>query len=230
MSLQISRNASRKRNIVSIISALLLFAGLGLLVIYAYWYKTGEEIIALPAGISIDIGQQDEVIEVPVEKAQIASHTVPSDQPRYFSMPSLNIAKARILSVGVDAKTQEIGTPVNIFDVGWYSQSGLQGQTGKVIFLDGHNGGPNVDGIFKKLPSVPLGTAFTVERGDGLITSYKIIENYNIKINEFDQEKMANVLKPKDGKETAVIVSCTGKWIPAKQTYDERVVVRAIAE
>lgn len=204
--------------------------GLGLLVAYAYWYKTGEEIIPLPSNLSIGIGQQTEVIEIPVEKAQIASHTVPSDHPRYFSMPALNITKARILSVGVDSKNQEIGTPANIFDVGWYNQSGRQGQAGKVIFLDGHNGGPNVDGIFKKLPNVSLGTTFTIERGDGVTTSYKVFENYNLKIDEFDQEKMANVLKPSDGKETAVIVSCTGKWIPAKNTYDERVIVRAIAE
>lgn len=166
------------------------------------------------------------VIEKKVKPEEVKTHNVAAHQPRYFSMPSLNINRARVLGVGKNSNG-EIGTPSGIYDVGWYNKTGTQGQNYNVIFLDGHNGGPTADGIFKKLPSVGTGANFSLERGDGLVSNYKIIENYQVYLDKFTSEDMDNIMQPINKKETVVIVTCTGRWIPSRQTYDKRTIVRA---
>ena len=101
-----------------------------------------------------------DVQEQLVTEEQISTHKVKPEEPRYFSMPSLNITKSRIIGVGFEKGTKKIDTTPNIHDVAWFNLSGLQNQTEKVIVLNGHNGGPNIDGIFKNLPNVEKGEIF----------------------------------------------------------------------
>lgn len=171
-----------------------------------------------------------DVQEQLITEEQILTHQVKPEEPRYFSMPSLNITKSRIMGVGFENGTNKIGTTPNIHDVAWFNLSGLQNQTEKVIVLNGHNGGPNIDGIFKNLPNAKGGETFQIERGDGLITKYRIVENYTKTTEDIDGDAMERILTPIDGKETVVIISCTGKWIQKEKTYDKRVIVRGVRE
>ena len=171
-----------------------------------------------------------DVQEQLVTEEQISTHKVKPEEPRYFSMPSLNITKSRIIGVGFEKGTNKIDTTPNIHDVAWFNLSGLQNQTEKVIVLNGHNGGPNIDGIFKNLPNVEKGETFQIERGDGVTTRYSIVENYTKKTEDVDSDAMEKILTPIDGKETAVIISCTGKWTQKEKTYDKRVIVKGVKE
>ncbi len=168
--------------------------------------------------------------EVKPTKKETIEYTVPENQPRYLSFPRLGITNARIISVGKDPESNEIGTPTSIFDVGWYNQSAAPGQiSAKSIFIDGHSGGPSSSGIFRNLPTVGLGDIITIERGDGQKFNYKIIENYSVYLDKFTQDDMVRLMTAED-EETLVVVTCTGKWINDRKTYDQRNLVRAILQ
>ncbi len=221
------KTTQRRKNIIKIGLLLILFTGAG-----SYYLLENQK--SLPSEID-DIVQtvtkqtaNPKVDESKISKKQTREHIVPAQNPRYLSLPRLGIDKARILSVG-KKPNNEIDTPAGIFDVGWFNQSAKPGQTSiKPIFLDGHNGGPNVNGIFKKLPNIGIGEIVTIERGDGKIFNYKITENYVVYLDKFSRNDMTKLMTADPKKETLVMVTCTGKWIAARQTYDRRNLVRAL--
>ena len=196
---------------------------------YFYQKFYGEPIsVPLPQSISNVITTQAPE-EKEVTKQEVVEHKVAPDKPRYFSLPVLGITKARILPVAKDAKTHEIGTPPGIYDVGWFNQSGLPGKN-QTIVLDGHNGGPTKDGIFKRLGNATPGNILTIERGDGQIFNYKITDNYVIKVEDFNQDAMNKILAKINDQETVSIITCSGRWLKNKQTYDQRTIVKAVKQ
>lgn len=169
-----------------------------------------------------EITRTDALDETPVTEEQIAVYTVPEDYPRYLIIGKLGI-KARAIVVGTLANG-EVGTPNNIFDVGWYNGSSRPGFGGKIL-IDGHNGGPRVSGVFKQLPSLAQGDIITIERGDGKTFDYRITENYAVEVADANAE-MRKVFKP-TGTETLVLITCTGEWDGANETYKSRQFVYA---
>ena len=163
--------------------------------------------------------------EAPTEE-QVTEYTVAADCPRYLSISKLGVVNARIIAVGVKSNG-ELGTPNNIFDVGWYEASGKPGQ-GKTIVIDGHNGGPHVHGVFKDLPNLVEGDIIKIERGDGKIFEYKVVENKTVVLSEADAYMKTAFKSPVSGKESVTLISCTGEWSQAQGTYLSRQFTRAI--
>lgn len=163
--------------------------------------------------------------EAPTEE-QVTEYTVAADRPRYLSIPKLGVVNARIIAVGVKSNG-ELGTPNNIFDVGWYEASGKPGQGG-VMVIDGHNGGPHVHGVFKDLPNLVEGDIIKIERGDGKIFEYKVVENKTVALSEADAYMKTAFKSPVSGKESVTLISCTGEWSQAQGTYLSRQFTRAI--
>jgi hypothetical protein len=98
---------------------------------------------------------------------------------RYFMAAPLEIpnkagVQSRILPVGVDA-TNELKTPQNIFDVGWYEGSAKPGSYYSALLLNGHVSGPTKPGFFAKLQKLAVGDIVTVECGDGQQFNYRVI-------------------------------------------------------
>ena len=147
------------------------------------------------------------------------------DRPRYLMIEKLGIARSRVIPVG--SANGEMGTPNNIFDVGWYTGSGKPGQ-GKTMIIDGHNGGPHVLGVFKALPSLAAGDIIQVERGDGQLFRYKVVENKEVPLAEADAYMHVAAISPEPGKESVTLISCTGEWSQAQGTYLSRQFTRAI--
>ena len=163
--------------------------------------------------------------EAPTEE-QVTEYTVAADCPRYLSISKLGVVNARIIAVGVKSNG-ELGTPNNIFDVGWYEASGKPGQGG-VMVIDGHNGGPHVHGVFKDLPNLVEGDIIKIERGDGKIFEYKVVENKTVALSEADAYMKTAFKSPVSGKESVTLISCTGEWSQAQGTYLSRQFTRAI--
>ncbi|MBR0242794.1 class F sortase [Candidatus Saccharibacteria bacterium] len=163
--------------------------------------------------------------EAPTEE-QVTEYTVAADRPRYLSISKLGVVNARIIAVGVKSNG-ELGTPNNIFDVGWYEASGKPGQGG-VMVIDGHNGGPHVHGVFKDLPNLVEGDIIKIERGDGKIFEYKVVENKTVALSEADAYMKTAFKSPVSGKESVTLISCTGEWSQAQGTYLSRQFTRAI--
>lgn len=170
--------------------------------------------------------EEEELIEVEPTEDEIRQYTVAPDRPRYLTIEKLGINKARILPMGVNDKG-ELDTPNNIFDVGWYEASGKPGLGGTMI-IDGHNGGPHVLGVFKSLPSLAEGDVITVERGDGVIYNYKVVESTTVALSESDEYMATAARSPERGKESVTLISCTGEWSQQQGTYLSRQFVRAV--
>lgn len=184
------------------------------------WYydnKEGSERAAVVTNSELD--------ETEPTESEVAEYIVAPDRPRYLMIEKLGIARSRVIPVG--SANGEMGTPNNIFDVGWYTGSGKPGQ-GKTMIIDGHNGGPHVLGVFKALPSLAAGDIIQVERGDGQLFRYKVVENKEVPLAEADAYMHVAAISPEPGKESVTLISCTGEWSQAQGTYLSRQFTRAI--
>lgn len=169
--------------------------------------------------------EEEELIEEPPTETEVYEYKVAPELPRYLTVERLGIRNARILAMGINEKG-ELDTPRNIFDVGWYESSGKPGQGGTMM-IDGHNGGPHVHGVFKNLPSLVIGDTIKVERGDGVVFTYKVVDNKSVLLSESNSYMVEAAKSPEKGKESITLISCTGEWSDQQQTYLSRQFTRA---
>jgi hypothetical protein len=163
----------------------------------------------------------DEVTEEDKQDWRVAA-----DRPRFLSIAKLGIDRARVIEIGVNNEGR-LQTPISIFDVGWYRTSGKPGE-GKLILLDGHNGGPTKEGVFKHLPNLTTGDIITIERGDGKFFRYSVVSNEEVPLSEADSKMNQMMTSAVPGREGLSIISCTGDWSQVQQTYLSRQFLRAV--
>ena len=193
---------------------------------YYYQEKEGSE-RAVVTNIDPNAATSaQEVDETEVTEEQRAAHTVAPDEPRYLTIEKLGVYNARIISVGL-TKNGELDTPYSIFDVGWYNRSSKPG-TGGVLVIDGHNGGPNVQGVFKNLNKLYNDDLIVVERGDGVKLTYRVVENKEVPLADANQYMAVAFASPVPGTEAITLISCIGEWSQTQQTYLSRQFTRAI--
>lgn len=174
----------------------------------------------------VEVAESEEVDETEVTEEEKAEYTVAADRPRYLSIEKLGVTNARVLPMGTTSDGA-LDTPNNIFDVGWYVNSAAPGNGGTALF-DGHNGGPNVYGVFKRLPELNSGDLITIEMGDGRIFTYSVYDNYSVPLADSDAEMATAEVSPVSGKESITLITCTGEWSQVQQTYLSRQFVRAV--
>lgn len=198
------------------------------LVIWEHNYYTGKEGSARVAPISSTIAPEDaeEVDETDVTNDDKNNYKVEPNKPRFLSISRLGIDRARITEVGLN-NVGRLQVPASIFDVGWYRSSGKPGFGGTML-LDGHNGGPTKEGVFKHLPDLSIGDIIVVERGDGKFFRYRVVENEEVPLEEADSHMQIMLQSPEAGKESLSIITCTGVWSQVQQTYLSRQFVRAV--
>ena len=185
-----------------------------------FYYKEKEGSPRATVETSEEAPEPVEVDETEITEKQRAEYFVPADYPRYLSIEKLGIVNARVIELGLTANG-ELDTPTSIFDAGWYTQSSKPG-AGGVMVIDGHNGGPNVEGIFKHLNTLYTDDIITIERGDGTIFKYKVVENKEVPLAEADSYMTTAFTSPEPGKESITIISCIGEWSQVQQTYLSR--------
>jgi len=232
MALKIS---DKKKLITTCIWALL---GL-LLVIYvvriSLWEKNyyesqegSERTKPVKVSEDIEIVEPEEVDETEVTEEQRVEYNVPAGNPRYLSIPKLGIYNSRVIRVSKRGDGR-LGTPNNIFDVGWYDGSSKPGQGGTMI-IDGHNGGPNIEGVFKHIDTLVVGDVIEIAvGGSDVIYKYRVEENVEVKLENADKYMNKEARKsPVEGKESITLITCIGEWSEQQQTYLSRQFVRAV--
>lgn len=174
---------------------------------------------------SSNIIANDNVDETEVTEDDLNNYTVAPDRPRFLIIEKLNI-KARVLEVGINNEG-ELATPRSIFDVGWYGLSAKPGEPGTML-IDGHNGGPTKVGVFKYTPSLKEGDIITIERGDGTIFNYSVVDNTTVPLDEADAYMETAQQSPTEASESITLITCTGEWSQPQQTYLARQFTRAV--
>lgn len=220
-----------KKNLPKIIWGIILLILILCLVKIKVWEdnyyreKEGSTRAVAVANTNAPNGEQEVVEEIVTEDAKQA-WKVAANKPRFLSIPKLDIDRARVMEIGVNNEGR-LQTPINIFDVGWYRTSGKPGE-GKVMLLDGHNGGPTMEGVFKYLPNLGVGDEIIIERGDGKFFRYIVAENYSAELSQADREMSKMLTSATQGKEGLSIITCTGDWSQVQQTYLSRQFLRAV--
>lgn len=182
-------------------------------------------------GVSTLARQVDET-EITEDKKN--SYQVPNPLfPRFLSIPSLKISNARIVQLGLIKNTNQLDSPISIHDAGWYVKSALPGSSKGALLMDGHNGGPTKGGIFENLGNLSKGSDIIVERGDGQKITYEVRDNREMSVNEINDENnplgMRTMLDSIDPlKEGLNIITCVGDWDYSKNTFNKRVMLRAV--
>lgn len=187
------------------------------------WYTTGEE----PPLVSV-AAADPRVSEADVSTADIASYTVADKNPRYISIPKLDVVKARVQKVGITANN-ELDMPKNIHDAAWYERSMKPGSGYGAVLIDGHASGVSKDGVFAKLKILEEGDHITVERGDGKEFTYSVVENKSMPLEEVLKTGMKKMMQSAEsGSEGLSLITTDGKWIPRYQQFDHRIMLRAV--
>lgn len=159
---------------------------------------------------------------------QIAEYVVAPDMPRYLTIPSLGIRNARIVQIGLK-DNNEMDTPRGVYDIGWYNRSSLPG-TNNVSVINAH-GGSLGNGIFRNLPSIQIGAEIRIEMGDGRLYTYRVVDTETKPIGDEANAYMDTVFtSPQPGKGSLSLITCTGDWWQASQTYSHRFFARAVLE
>ncbi len=152
--------------------------------------------------------------------ASLAKYVVGPTLPRALYIDKLNVA-ARVLPMGVN-NDGSIQAPRNIYDAGWYNGSVKPGDIG-AMFIDAHASGPTREGLFAYLDKLTEGDQIQVEKGDGTRLTYKVVHTEVQPVEGLDMKKM---LLPYGNSLRALnLMTCTGKWVNATNSYDKRVLV-----
>jgi len=229
------RHLSKKGIIASIIGIVILIAAIIGLVVFCARNNSEPE----PAPDD-EISQVEPPEEEPKEPEPVintdplvkeptitdpATYQVAAHKPRFLSIPSLSLYNIPVTEVGMWSGKQ-LGSPTSTRVVAWYYRSALPGEKG-VSVMDAH-GGDLGTGIFKTLPRAKVGDEVLIEMGDGRKFTYIIKEMVYKKLGTEANKYMDTVYLPLSAETpTLSMITCTGKWLPDKQTYDLRLFVRA---
>lgn len=165
----------------------------------------------------------------PISQEERDNYRVAPDKPRYMSIPAINVQNARIQELGTvnkDGVENQLDDPINIHDVGWYHGSAKPGAGQGAGLYDGHNTGDQERGVFWDLPRVKIGDEIIIERGDGKVLTYHVVETSAPYLEDVDMDKMIQPADP--DVEGLNIISCTGVWNKTKATFSHRLLVRAV--
>lgn len=229
MKVKHSKKKSRQVVVVALSVCWLLLIGYTGFYLYVNFIQTKD--ISSSSSQTVASHEVDET-EVTQEKKD--DYQVPNPSfPRYLSIPSLKISNARVVQIGTIKNTGQLDSPKSIYDAGWYTKSGLPGAGKGAVLIDGHNGGPTKGGIFENLGSLSKGSEIIIERGDGQRITYQVADNREMSVEDINNESnplgmktMLNSMDPK--KEGLNMITCVGDWDYAKNTFNKRVMLRAV--
>ena len=229
MKVKHSKKKSRQVVVVALSVCWLLLIGYTGFYLYVNFIQTKD--ISSSSGQTVASYEVDET-EVTQEKKD--DYQVPNPSfPRYLSIPSLKISNARVVQIGTIKNTGQLDSPKSIYDAGWYTKSGLPGAGKGAVLIDGHNGGPTKGGIFENLGSLSKGSEIIIERGDGQRITYQVADNREMSVEDINNESnplgmktMLNSMDPK--KEGLNMITCVGDWDYSKNTFNKRVMLRAV--
>ncbi len=164
-----------------------------------------------------------DVDETEPKKETIRSYRVANDLPRFLNIQSIGVY-AKVLRVGLNS-SNEILTPKNIYNVGWYEQSSKPGQPG-AVFINGHVSGPTKKGVFYNIKKMNIGDIVKLETGNAEQYEYKVVHKEEVPVNSVDMNK---VLRSFDiDKQGLNLMTCGGEFDKNSESYKNRIIIYAV--
>ncbi len=161
-------------------------------------------------------------IAVPNASTTPGQEVDPSERPSQVIIPALKI-DADVQHVGVKPDGS-MGTPNNFTDVAWYKYGPAPGYRGSAV-IDGHvDNGLSLAGVFKHLGDIKVGDDVYVKTAGGK-TLHFVVED--VETYPYQSVPTEKIFERAD-KPRLNLITCDGKWVKGKDTYDERLVVYTV--
>ncbi|HEX7633018.1 MAG TPA: sortase [Candidatus Saccharimonadales bacterium] len=159
-------------------------------------------------------------------KPQTANYRVAANLPKYIKIPNLNV-DARIVGLGVTT-SNELKTPTNIYDTGWYNASAKPGDpaTAGAMLIDGHVHGPTLPGVFVGLVKLKPGDTIQIVRGDDKVFNYSVVTVQNYDTAKLDMSSALKSVQP--GTPGLNLITCGGSYDKTSGEYRQRTLVSAV--
>jgi sortase (surface protein transpeptidase) len=204
-----------------------LFIGLGLVIvglaglIVAAVIYVGQPVPPKLTGKARSVDVASAPSSTKLSSKSVASYSVPAADPKYISIPAINISNVPVLRLGL-MSDGVIATPDNIYETGWYDGSSLPGQLG-AMFIFGHVSSWTADGVFYNLKKLIPGDTVTIIKGDNTVYTYSVVTS---KVYPYKAVNMSQVLYPVNANDPGLnLMTCTGQVISGTSEFNERLVV-----
>jgi sortase A len=129
-----------------------------------------------------------------------------------------------VIMVGKDSQDY-METPKNWSLAGWYNLSSKTAQNGNIIINGHYDDNLGRPAAFWQLNKVAVDDMLSIVDEFNRPFDYKVTEVYYLSIDDPDRFKIFNYQK---GTQTLTLITCGGVWLPGENTYNKRLVVRAL--
>lgn len=179
------------------------------------------------------IGPSDAAADATMPAQSASQRTTPLP-PAPIGFPATTVEvtaplRLTIDALGVDASITTSGVdPDGNFEVppaelvGWYEFGPAPGEQGSTV-LAAHIAFDGVDGVFRNLDQLEVGSVVSVIDASGTQRAYRTVSR-----ERYDKEALPEDVFRRDGDEQLVLITCGGDFNPSLRSYDDNVVVVAV--
>lgn len=141
-------------------------------------------------------------------------------RPVSLEIEDIDVTDAVVVPVGVNLDDSTLEVPP-ADQVGWYRFGSAPGQPGSAV-LAAHIAYDGVDGVFRRLEEVDVGSTVVVGFDDGTTLRYRIDE-----LRQYDKDALPDSLWERDGDQRLVLITCGGAFNPDLRSYESNTVAIA---
>lgn len=142
-------------------------------------------------------------------------------QPVSIEIENIDVRDASVIPVGVNQEDLSFEVPP-ADQVGWYEFGPRPGQPGSSV-LAAHIAFNGVDGVFRYLEDVEIGSIVVIGFDDGTTSRYRIEE-----VVEYVKEELPDSLFARDGREQLALITCGGSFNYQLDSYESNTVAIAV--
>lgn len=164
-------------------------------------------------------------LPVAPSKPITAPPALPATNPVRIVIPAISVDAA---IVGEGLEDGRMAVPHNFTQVGWYDASALPGAAGSSV-MGAHvdngvqSGSNSIDGVFKNLKNLKPGDQIAIYDASGTKLSFDVLST-----QIFDKDATnTEAVFVSQGSAELNLITCYGQWLPAQNTYAQRLVVFA---
>lgn len=208
-----------KLQLLPAMAGVLFVIGLGVSI---WTLKTNRQTTAQVQAISQGVNNAQQGPDESQDNTPLSAYQVAPDMPRFIRISKIGV-EARVKPVGVK-KNNQLDSPANIHDTGWYNGSSKPGEAGAAL-IDAHVSGPTKPGVFKNLKQLQFGDVIEIEKGNGQKVRFAVAST---KLFDTKTADMASMMLSADPNKPGLnLMTCAGQFDAKTNSYPQRLAVYA---
>jgi sortase (surface protein transpeptidase) len=173
------------------------------------------------ASATVPTSAAETATSTPTDGATATATGTPSPTPTPFAgavatleIPRFDVSSS-VESLGLIPGSNQLDTPHNPLNTGWYAEYGRPGWGGNSVFSAHVDYYPNIIGPFNKLSQLEAGDKIIVTMEDGTKYTYEVFSNRQFPVDTIPMGELIwpEDLKPAD-EEWITLITCGGDFRP----------------